>query len=710
MLTFLNYAILSGLAAAAIPILIHLFARKKIKTVYFSSLKFLKELQKQKIRRLKIRQILLLILRTLMILFLVLAFARPALKSTKSATLESGAKLTAVIILDNTLSMGGESQGRRLLDRAKERALEILNLMRLGDEIYLLYPQEPPVFAHEGPRYNLESLRELIENTELSYSKTDYVSSLIIANEIMNKSNNINQEIYLICDMQKNGLKLANNGNGGIVLNKSVKFFLLPITEVDGENLNILDVRFGNQILEKGKVIELETEIRNNSEKSLKDKLVHLFINGKRVGQRAVDLEGNSSTRVLFRMIPEQTGLQSGFVMLEDDALLEDNRRYLTFNILHEIPVLLVGGHKADTHYLKLALHPEKDATTYIKIKEVLYNDLVERNLDEYPVVILSNVPQFNNVIALKLKRYLAGGGGLIVFLGPDVNLRNYNEFIHKNLKLPLLSESIRNLGDDQFIALGKIDYSHPIFRDVFEEERKKVESPHLRFVVSITSESPLDKIIEYSTGLPFLFESQFQQGRIMYFTTGLSEEWSNLTLRGIFVPLINRCVTYLAGGTSEEKDEILIGEEIAFYLDRKDMSTELSMEKPDGTQIKIKPEVFKGKYFIRFQDTDQPGIYTLNSGVKKVAQWTVNYDPTELESEYFETAELKSLMRGGQVFEIKTAGNIAEKLKESRFGKELWKYLIAVTLVLLVVEMFIMREKAEVPEKSTKLQAPKNK
>src|SRR3990172_3581145 len=98
MLTFLNSALLFGLAAVSIPILIHLFTRQKTKTILFSSLKFLKELQKKKIRRLKIRQILLLILRALLILALVLAFARPTLRSRDISSVESGAQLTAVII------------------------------------------------------------------------------------------------------------------------------------------------------------------------------------------------------------------------------------------------------------------------------------------------------------------------------------------------------------------------------------------------------------------------------------------------------------------------------------------------------------------------------------------------------------------------------------------------------------------------------------
>ena len=162
MFTFLNTAILAGLVAVAIPVLIHLFTRQQQKTIDFSSLRFLKELQRQKIRRLKIRQIFLLILRTLIILLLVFAFARPTLRSTSASSLESGAELTAVIILDNTLSMGLEKDGQRLFDLAKKRALQVVSLLRSGDEIYLLYPQSPAKLANPEPFYEPAAVAELI--------------------------------------------------------------------------------------------------------------------------------------------------------------------------------------------------------------------------------------------------------------------------------------------------------------------------------------------------------------------------------------------------------------------------------------------------------------------------------------------------------------------------------------------------------------------
>jgi hypothetical protein len=520
MLTFLNSAILFGLAAVAIPILIHLFTRKKTKFIDFSSLRFLKELQKRQIRRLKIRQILLLILRVLLVLFLVLAFARPALKETRGASLTSGAQLTAVIILDNTLSMGYEQDGEKLLKRAKQTAQEVVKLLRPGDEMYLIYPQDPPITPHDGPKHSLESVLDLIDNTELSYSKTDYLSALGMAHSVMEQSNNINKEIYLIGDLQKNGIDLTNNGqgNGTKLIGKDVCFFVMPTTTADPHNLTVDELQLGNQILEKDKVVEIEAVIRNNSEKAASNRLVHLFVNGKRVAQRSVDLAPRAAGSVVFPVVPDRSGLQSGFVLLEDDDLIEDNRRYFAFHIPEEMPILMVGTEEQDGYFLQLALNPDKNASTYFKLTSVKPGELSGLDLGEYQCVVLSNVAKLDHTETLRIQEFVADGGGLMVFLGADVNIRNYNEGLHKKLNLPPLTESITSTNTDQFLSLGKYDFSHPIFRDVFEGE-KNVLSPNFRFAINLQSTGSIDRIIEFSNGAPFLFESHYQKGRVLYVT-----------------------------------------------------------------------------------------------------------------------------------------------------------------------------------------------
>ena len=65
MFSFLNSFILPALAAIAIPIIIHFFNRRKTKKIQFSSLRFLKMLENQRIRQVRLLQILLILIRTL---------------------------------------------------------------------------------------------------------------------------------------------------------------------------------------------------------------------------------------------------------------------------------------------------------------------------------------------------------------------------------------------------------------------------------------------------------------------------------------------------------------------------------------------------------------------------------------------------------------------------------------------------------------------
>ncbi len=693
MLTFLNSLVLAGLASVAIPLLIHLFTRQKTKLIYFSTLKFLKELQQQKIRRLKIRQLLLLALRMLLLLFIVLAFARPTLQTSPASSLSANARVTAVIILDNTLSMGREHQGRRLLDEAKAKAAEIASALQPGDEMYLLYPQSPARFAHEGARFNVDTILDMIDLTELSYRKTDYLAALAEANRIMLATTNINKEVYLVGDLQRSGFA-ETDGNGTDYLADDVKLFVVPVQATEQDNLSAVQVQIGSQILEKDKVVEIQGRVRNNADRRVSSGLAHLFINGKRVGQNSIDIEPGSSEGMAFKIVPEETGFQSGFLLLEDDALMADNRRYFVFKIAREIPVLLVGNRPADMSYLQLALRPQQDVTSYIKIATISPAQMDEGDLSRYRVIILSNVPALNATQILALQNFLRNGGGLMIFLGPDVDLRNYNENLHRKLRLPFLAQTMTRANAEQFLSLTKFDFDHPIFKSMFEGERA-VASPHIGFALSVQSDKPVDKIIEYSNGSPFLFESAYETGKILYVTTGLTSEWSDLAFRGLFVPLVNRSVSYLAGAAATENEQILVGDELAFSAEKASSSATFEMEKPDGTRAKVRMDIARGTYSLHYQDTQQTGIYRLYNGDTVVAQWAVNFDAKEVETTAMDLAEIRDRFGIDRVVVVDPASALEPQLVQTRFGRELWKVLLAIALALVLLETWLAREKS---------------
>ena len=78
-MTFLNPLLLLGLLGMAVPVLIHLLSRRTARRVQFSSLEFLRNLERKSMRRVRVRQWLLLVVRMLIVATLALAMARPTL-------------------------------------------------------------------------------------------------------------------------------------------------------------------------------------------------------------------------------------------------------------------------------------------------------------------------------------------------------------------------------------------------------------------------------------------------------------------------------------------------------------------------------------------------------------------------------------------------------------------------------------------------------
>jgi len=687
MFTFLNTSILAGLAAVAIPIVIHLLTRQKVKKIFFSSIIFLKELRPQKIRRIKIRQILLLIIRTLIILILLLAFARPTLKGKLSSTTRAQAKTSAVLIFDNSLSMGRGESGKILLENAKQNVKQLAELFKVGDEIYGLSSSTGSSYIFEGPRYDFKNVTQIISKTKVSHSSTDILSALIDAKKILQQAQNINKEIYLISDLQKTGFEGLKEIAFPILDKTKIKLFIIPCTTSKISNLGIIKVESVNQIIELGKVFELNVVIKNFGTFAERNKLVQLFVAGKRSAQGTVNLKPGESQKLSFKITPGKTGLLTGSVLLEDDELLLDNRRYFTFYVPDKINVMLVGN---NIQFLKLA----SEISPNIEVTETNTNRVNPNSFNDFDVVILSNIPQFKESVSSELFNYIDQGGGLILFLGSDVDLKNYNVNLNQKLSLPTFTETMGDINEQSsFLTFGKVDYSHPIFNGMFEKNAQQIESPKFYFIVKAKASSLNENIIELSNGYPFLSETQIGKGKVLLFLTATDPQWSDFYVKGIFVPLINRSINYLAGIAEKDNKDILTNQEIKTVVLSNTEFLNLRIKKPDGSFEKVKPQIGDGMYQVNFQQTDLMGIYTLHSNEEKIDNWAVNYWPSESDFELLPEKELTELVGENNITFIDSERQIKENVLNTRYGKELWKYFIAIALILLLAEMIIARE-----------------
>lgn len=690
-MTFLNPVILFGLPAVALPIIIHLFTRTKVRTVRFSTLAFLKELQQQKIRSVKLRQILLLIIRTLIILMLLVSFSRPTLKGNFPIGVGSRVKTSAAIILDNSVSMARIVEGKSLFDRAQERAQTVLDILTPGDEAFLILPTEKESGGHGY--HDLNQLRRLIENTGVSYGMTKLDLALARAANVLAQSLNFNREIYLISDLQATGFTVT--GDSVPVINDDrCQVIVLDPGVSKSRNLAIKKVEMKNQILEPGKVIEIDAEIKNEGDGIESNKLVQLFINDKRTAQNTISLEPGQTTTTTFRFITETTELHTGYVQLEEDDLPYDDLRYFSFYIPDQFNILLVGNHVFDTANIRLALEPVPLKNNYFNIEQLKIAELTSRQLRDTDVLILVNVPGVDEATTMKINEYVTKGGGLVVLLGDAVDLRLYNNVLNKKLGLPEFGETM-GLRDNpaSAFALGKVDFSHPIFRGLFQKEEHHFNSPQVYLGVKVKPNPGSQSIIEYSDGHPFLIETKAGHGSVLVYTTSLQQEWSNFAYKSIFAPLMHRSVSYLASLYSEKPISVLVDETIR-YGQSEPLLQEIEIVRPNQARVKVNPKTLNDRYLIEYNETDIPGVYCIQSGDNVLTRGMVNLDPRESEIEPIEPGFLENKYKAQRVPAGDTIANFVER---QRYGRELWKYFAIFALGLLVLEMLIYRERGEV-------------
>jgi hypothetical protein len=347
MLSFLNIGILVGLVGVSIPVLIHLFAKQKVLRIPFGSVMFIRMFQNQKMRRLRLKQLILLILRCLALLLFVLAFARPSWRVT-TAHRSGHAKSTMVCIVDRSLSMRRED----LFRKAKEKAARILDLMQGEDECAVIWTsplvKDPPFFTHHSG-----ILQNVLSETDVTWDKGDLLNTIQLAADGLHSSLNINQEIYLISDFQKTGF--SQTADSVWRSGWSGNLFAVPLEGI-AENVGIVDAGVENVYFQSKDPIRIFGIIKNYGLKKIENLLVRVFLRGAAVTQKVIQLDPGETQRITFRIHEQNKGWYGGSMQLEDDIFVEDNTRYFNFLIPEKISVLLLGNRLDDTHLIQMVL------------------------------------------------------------------------------------------------------------------------------------------------------------------------------------------------------------------------------------------------------------------------------------------------------------------------------------------------------------------
>jgi hypothetical protein len=458
---FLNPTVFfTGLGLASAPIIIHLLNRRRYRIRDWAAMRFLLESMRKNRKRLRIEELILLAIRTLVVIALAVALGRFLGCGQTLGGLAGDQSRGVVFVLDDSYSMGQAHTEQALFDLAKADLIERLDDLAETDQVTILLTSEPdePYF---GPATvtDKQSVVTGLRTLEISDLRTGLNRAVERAGEIL-ISQAGQRDLYLLSDLRR--VDLADKARAQDLRtrledlrNQQVSLRVLDYGLEPQRNVTVESVQLLDRFAAVGSEAHFQVTVRNNSPVTLGDVKLQMVLHRiedeqiEEVKLPALDVTAEGS------LAPGQTRKveyvhafnRPGSVVLRAEAASDDlggdNAGQLALRIQETVRVAIIDGRPAlrprdrESSAMVDALDPT--GTRMFGIEPTVYtpDEIGLIDFDRYEMVALLNVPDFPQQLdaqgqpiwpkVRELERYVAGGGGLMIFTGDRLSLQFYN-------------------------------------------------------------------------------------------------------------------------------------------------------------------------------------------------------------------------------------------------------------------------------------------
>ena len=704
---FANPIFLYATLAGAIPILVHLIFRRRRTALDLPTLMFLQRVQMKLASRKRLKEVLLLALRALALIFLALALARPGFHSAGGAT--GSAAADCVLILDNSASMGLKSAGGTRLEAARLHASAVLaSLGNFGRAAILTtVPSDATaqVSTFGGDKEKLSKALQAIQPTD---GTGTLIGTLARAGELLESSSAPNREIFLISDFQKNafndepGLKSATAS-----LPPRTSAFLCPVPGGAPENnLSLIGVATDPRPKVAGRHISVVARIKNNSRRELST-AVNLILNTLPQAQAHVTVQPGAIQDVPLPLTLGQEGFAAGEVKLDADDALYDNTWPFCIDVRGPIRLLVISAaaerreELEDSFYLRKALDPTGDGRlSGIRVTHVTQQNAPQINLGQIDGVILCGCTALPAPTIKLLDDFLERGGGMIVFAGRQDAALGANHPLRMYLGGTIAGE-LKITGEQPPLGLRAAQSASPYFDDSRSLDGR-VEFKEVSVFKALKVEPARDAAIlaEYSDGHAALLSYARGKGRVLWWTLNPNGDDSNLPLMPDFLSLLHCSVSVLCKAQSQPL-ECKAGQPLSLDFSKlvPVMPGAVTLFDPDQKSFAI--PVVDGR--LSWRDTGRAGIYRLQAAFTGSVDgkdkgkpaffpggFAITPDPLESEPEYLSAEEAKRAISLKDATIIPAGTDAAPLIAASRQGRELFGIFLFAALTMVLAEAML--------------------
>ncbi len=677
MLTFLNSYLLPALSLAALPVLIHLLTRHRVKDQPFSDLRFLSEIHRRRMRRMRLRQWLLLAIRTLIVLFVVGAFTRPAIRGVRWGGLAHHERTAVAILVDNSFSTGAVCGNADVFTYEKSAARKILSLLREGDAAAVGVFNENVKWLSPKPSRFFSNLSAMLDTTNLSDMSTNVPKAINEAAGVLEAYTSLAREIYVLTDATATGWLTPTK----LSIPKDIAVFVIPFSPDRRTNLTVTSVNFPAQLLLAKSPFDITVDVKNNGRKAVSGVVVSLIIDGRKASQTVVDIPAGAKKTVNLTGQVETGGFHWGYVEISADNLIADNRRYISFRIPERVRVLLCGD-RAQRRYFRLALAPQGESR-FFEVTTCDEQKLGQMLFDRFDVIVLFDPASMPEGTLQRLRSFVYGGGGLLIIPG-ERSAGRLDEY-RRTLSAFGAIEVVSAVGDTQSLARlgwGKADLNHPILSVFAETGLPKASfSKVLEFHIRDGRE-----FLHFENGMAALGEVALGDGRVVVAGFSVDARWGDLALSGFFVPMAHRVCQYLASDVAYFDTGYPVGGKAYRTLEGYSGAGKLKVSYPGGGGRYVVPRFAGGKAIAFVDFLPKAGVYAITSNGDTLDLFVANVPPREGDLTPLEESVKKKL----PVRWLDPEAGIERQVLAAKYGVELWRTLLWAALVLMAAEMII--------------------
>ena len=661
---------LFALFALAIPIIIHLFYFRKYKKVYFSDIRFLKQVQEEKSTIDKLKKRLILATRLLALLFLILAFAQPFIGSNKNK-LNQGTSAVCVYV-DNSYSMGLKKGGEQVLSIAKIKAKEIANAFNTGDKFSLLTNDL------EGMHQRWMQKQDFLD----AIDKIELSPNIKTIDEISKKEATLFQSLnaknklgFFISDFQKNMISKSEDTT-------FIAHFLNIQSETE-KNLFVDTCWFEQPLFTINTNNKLLVRIKNAGNTAAEKVRISVKINGVVKAIDDVSIAPENSITDSFNITATQAGWQKAEITFNDYPITFDDHFYFAYKVAQNEKVLSIDDAETPNNIASIFTND-----VHFSFDKINKGQLDYSSFKNYSLIILNQLTDISSGIASSVKEYIDNGGNIYIIPSVNADINSYNSFLSNNNAGSFGALQVKN-GE-----VTKINLQEELFKSVFNNLPKNVETPKIKKLYPILSNTNNNEreILSTNIGSPLVTKFDAGNGFIYVQAVPLSADFSDIQANAIFAPMVYNSAVYKK---NKQALYYTIGKDNLIELKNSNTNGESVYKLSNGKNEFIPENRSVGNsVLLRVNNTlESDGHYSINSNNNELGIAAFNFDRTESNLKFASKDEIATTFnQKNQLILDNTKANLSAEVKQIKDGVLLWKICVILSLLFLLIEILLIR------------------